>query len=366
MVTSASGARSGSRDTPRSPLELALSESEAAPFPTIGSPHHEEEEEEEFGLGGGSCVPGGNAISEPVFGTPTTHIMGYEQPEESHQHLPHPPAGLQARISKSVGIHNGTIPYDRLDTGQTSPYRSPFDFSAMEQYSREERERLGIAAGTRSHPLSKNPDLRRKLAQVAATRGVAETPPPAPTPPEDSVNPDPDTTTSTGTGNLLQRKISQNTPVPRKANGGKLALFESTLGASSSPHSNSFDRESPTPLPHHYQPAIPLHDDEVHEEKPYRFSFYSNAIPATIHARTLSELPAEGQTFEELFYGNRTNDGTRNGNGTKRASMFPPGGSASGTATPYGKGGLTAPHDEDANTWWLDILSPTGTFGVVQ
>ena len=38
-------------------------------------------------------------------------------------------------------------------------------------------------------------------------------------------------------------------------------------------------------------------------DRPYRFSFYSNALSATIHARSLSELPAEGQTFEELFQG---------------------------------------------------------------
>ncbi|PWN46072.1 cora-domain-containing protein [Ceraceosorus guamensis] len=38
-------------------------------------------------------------------------------------------------------------------------------------------------------------------------------------------------------------------------------------------------------------------------EKPYRFTFYSNALPSTIHARHLAELPAPGQTFEELFSG---------------------------------------------------------------
>ena len=38
-------------------------------------------------------------------------------------------------------------------------------------------------------------------------------------------------------------------------------------------------------------------------DRPYRFSFYSNALNATIHARTLSELPSEGQSFEDLFTG---------------------------------------------------------------
>lgn len=38
-------------------------------------------------------------------------------------------------------------------------------------------------------------------------------------------------------------------------------------------------------------------------EKAYRFTFYSNALANTIHARHLFELPAAGQTFEELFLG---------------------------------------------------------------
>lgn len=38
-------------------------------------------------------------------------------------------------------------------------------------------------------------------------------------------------------------------------------------------------------------------------DRPYRFTFYSNALPSTIHARHLAELPAKGQSFEELFLG---------------------------------------------------------------
>ncbi|KAE8230319.1 hypothetical protein CF326_g4686 [Tilletia indica] len=41
------------------------------------------------------------------------------------------------------------------------------------------------------------------------------------------------------------------------------------------------------------------------QERPYRFTFYSNALPSTIHARYLSEIPAPGQTFEELFSGHK-------------------------------------------------------------
>lgn len=38
-------------------------------------------------------------------------------------------------------------------------------------------------------------------------------------------------------------------------------------------------------------------------DRQYRFTFYSNALPNTIHARHLYELPAAGQSFEELFMG---------------------------------------------------------------
>jgi magnesium transporter len=38
-------------------------------------------------------------------------------------------------------------------------------------------------------------------------------------------------------------------------------------------------------------------------DKQFRFTFYSNALPNTIHARHLHELPAPGQTFEELLMG---------------------------------------------------------------
>jgi magnesium transporter len=38
-------------------------------------------------------------------------------------------------------------------------------------------------------------------------------------------------------------------------------------------------------------------------DRQYRFTFYSNALPNTIHARHLYEIPAPGQSFEELFMG---------------------------------------------------------------
>ncbi|KAJ6616267.1 magnesium transporter [Mycena sp. CBHHK59/15] len=82
-------------------------------------------------------------------------------------------------------------------------------------------------------------------------------------------------------------------------------------------------------------------------DRPYRFSFYSNALPATIHARSLSELPAEGQSFTDLFSGRASRPGPTPvvGERTPRHSNYKPLGEH--------------PHDPESNTWWLDVQSPT-------
>lgn len=140
------------------------------------------------------------------------------------------------------------------------------------------------------------------------------------------------------------------------------------------------------------------------QARPYRFSFYSNALPSTIHARSLAEIPAEGQSFEELFVGrksssssnfdfsNEDGESVRGGgghgggfshsqNGTGGANTpvgggggnFPPNGARpAGIATGLGGskrngGGDNRPKsgmmrtdiDAEANTWWLDVLCPT-------
>ncbi|EIW76302.1 magnesium transporter [Coniophora puteana RWD-64-598 SS2] len=86
-------------------------------------------------------------------------------------------------------------------------------------------------------------------------------------------------------------------------------------------------------------------------DRPYRFSFYSNALSQTIHARSLSELPSEGQTFEDLFSGMQT-------------PVPPPPGSGSGSnsrgTTANANARLVGGGDEyQGKTWWLDVLSPT-------
>ncbi|EJD01565.1 cora-domain-containing protein [Fomitiporia mediterranea MF3/22] len=122
-----------------------------------------------------------------------------------------------------------------------------------------------------------------------------------------------------------------------------MALFEGTSGAPPPsfgiPGSNALGRYSTVPTWEHVPGSAgpggpsrlppPLYNQTGHE-RPYRFSFYSNKLSATIHARSLSELPAEGQSFEDLFTGD-------NGNGN----------------------GMHNLNDDELSAWWLDVMSPT-------
>ncbi|ORY45039.1 hypothetical protein BCR35DRAFT_272932, partial [Leucosporidium creatinivorum] len=90
--------------------------------------------------------------------------------------------------------------------------------------------------------------------------------------------------------------------------------------------------------------------------RPYRFSFYSNALPSTIHARSLAEIPAEGQTFEELFVGRQEpsfeeeQSYRTSGGGTAQDPRM---------ADKLRTGLIRSDVDAEANTWWLDVLCPT-------
>ncbi|GAA5996353.1 uncharacterized protein JCM10292_007554 [Rhodotorula paludigena] len=133
--------------------------------------------------------------------------------------------------------------------------------------------------------------------------------------------------------------------------------------------------------------------------RPYRFSFYSNSLPSTIHARSLAEIPGEGQTFEELFLGHKpppvvdeeehptvinldarlaqlsspsqghvaasgagtpVNGQSSMSGSTKKGGAVPSGISA---ARMQGERPRTAvmrsDEDAEANTWWLDVMCPT-------
>lgn len=292
-----------------------------------------------------------------------------------------------------------------LPTYQANVSRSNFDFSIMEMFGAEEKALLGISSP--SEPFSGGGLRHRTAGDLSA--GMEGVPSAGPS--------DISLTHSRGS---RQRKISQSNPSPRlhrKGIGGKMALFEGNAG------------ELPPTLPGRLMAvgglgstlsAVPSIDNmtgvisdhsrtatEIHpsaptsrqgvshagHDRPYRFSFYSNALSATIHARSFSELPAEGQSFEDLFCGRqgvpeqvKTNStkthppfvsspvpiqgsenvkraGTEGGNGhghgknngdnfnrdTKNiAGDYPRNGAA------VGGGG-----DFEGNTWWLDVQSPT-------
>jgi magnesium transporter len=122
----------------------------------------------------------------------------------------------------------------------------------------------------------------------------------------------------------------------------------------------------------------------IGRDRPYRFSFYSNALSATIHARSLSELPGEGQSFLDLFPGISSPDyepSVASKPSTASVEVEPGSGEAfaqrQGSRNivnfdPSAKSVSRDPHRNDPNegmigsgedlegsTWWLDVLSPT-------
>ncbi|CAE6422183.1 unnamed protein product [Rhizoctonia solani] len=238
----------------------------------------------------------------------------------------------------SIGI-NGMFPRPQQGFGF-----SKFDFSHLESFATSEKQTLGIA--TREN----TDELRKRLAGLANGHGNGAV--------------------SEGAGDELipglgehsphfvrkrQRKLSQsNTAHPRRHN--KLALFEGAPPPTDTANLTAGGAGVAAP------PSNTGHD------RPYRFSFYSNRLSATIHARSLSELPADGQTFEELFLGSgdpSEGDLTATGTGSAGKSTPMP---ITGAITPEDPAKVKVKiddnkanvhDDEEVNTWWLDVLSPT-------
>lgn len=149
------------------------------------------------------------------------------------------------------------------------------------------------------------------------------------------------------------RTISEGTRVHRKGIGGKLALFEGTADDQILPRRlDVFSPDQPSRTP---EPA-------TGHTGPYRFSFYSNALSATIHARSLSELPADGQSFENLFLGTPRHE-PKAKDRTSVAfsrSASPDPGRLFNTSKPTNSAdsrNRTPPNE--STTWWLDVLNPT-------
>lgn len=231
--------------------------------------------------------------------------------------------------------------------------RQTYDFAAMEDFAVAEKMRLGLASSPgdeRLHPLRS-----RKPSQMSATGEV---------------------TSSAGTETdfclpapraLRERKLSQSNALPRRHGGGKMALFEGPPGAPPASLTGGF--APPLSVVPSYADLPSAVGGGVGHDRPYRFSFYSNALSATIHARSLSELPADGQSFEDMFTGvggpahTQAERRPGSGSGPQPISLLARAIREDAKTFQSGNGGEAdknlLPTDSEGHTWWLDILSPT-------
>ncbi|KAK4688496.1 magnesium transporter, partial [Tremellales sp. Uapishka_1] len=348
---------------------------------------------------------------------------------------------LQRRDSNDHGMGMGV---DDKRPGRTlaglggmGGVKNVFDFKAMDEFAEKEREDelVGLGQGARWIPdgVGSVPGPRRRSHQSSAPKksideDVIQDEDPTPTHQGsfetnmertntmsafgDDHEHDQDTNYATSPRDnggttaaehtfhrRRQRKLSQSNPVTRRQ--GKLALFE---GFGSQPTANANGGEGEPNITNgtafkasrqakngfaSYSDNTPGHD------RPYRFSFYSNALPVTIHARSLAELPAENQSFEDLFKGKSNEESANRGaTGGEHATDYGSVGTnhkTSGGETPVGNGlahtadaatgkmsllakaagaamekavskitgEKSADDDPESFTWWLDVLSPT-------
>ncbi|OBZ70150.1 hypothetical protein A0H81_09726 [Grifola frondosa] len=268
--------------------------------------------------------------------------------------------------------------------------RPRYDFSLMEDFANAEKARLGIrspAGGFNFRPVPSSSTHALDSSQREGGQPPAQ-----------------DFTLPFTLPRVRQRKLSQSAPGPRR---GKMALFEQPSApppalASRAPHLATGTTLSAVPSYENLSDVTGgpggLGNGDLDigigggagsgHDRPYRFSFYSNALSATIHARSLCELPAEGQSFEDLFLGQgnmtpKTTNGIGAGpNNLGRMGVGGMGGGANGPVPrsaasspipiPAGVNGDRAggiskmyPNERrngngvESYTWWLDVLSPT-------
>jgi magnesium transporter len=367
---------------------------------------------------------------EPLFPMLSSHEeeeMNFARGEYDDEALHHPPQPqhdlldilanhhdpMLSPIMQSPNIADvqndpmlGAIPIDErsesggmggLPTYQPNNYHYTFDFGHMENFGAEEKERMGIMSSSRglssasriiSRPTTSTADLRRRTSQLQQSN--LQIPGDGAPLPELGTSELPNDPTD-APGPFLsrrQRKLSQSHHPPRRQ--GKLALFEgaNTNGPVSLIPGISVMKSSSLPNDARFNPPFPsdtrspLQISTSGHDRPYRFSFYSNALAATVHARSLAELPAEGQSFEDLFLGRSPHEGgpTSLPQPTKSQPNTPASfdaglhtggakpkdavlGNAAQKLTENSNGkpgpGQSLMHDIEANTWWLDVLCPT-------
>ena len=266
---------------------------------------------------------------------------------EEENDVPRGTAGDSPNILDALASES--LPSEQLKPPlyQHAPEGSHFDFSFMEAFAAEERAKLGVLSPT-DQPAGVD-DLRRRLQQQKSKPIVNDNTQEPPTDLEGQRSPE---GSSTKFSRMKQRKLSQSDPKPR-IKSGKLALFEG--GVNAPPASLGYPSVSGPSvtfgdaLPTSHRPNT-LRQDSA-QERPYRFSFYSNSHHSTIHARSICELPAEAQSFEELFKGVALTPST-DAKGSTNEDL------SRGSSRPRTPRPGRAEH-EDLPTWWLDILRPT-------
>jgi magnesium transporter len=330
--------------------------------------------------------------------------------------LPHVSAGHDPSLLVSAGQkHANSAGHPPsvfgLPSYQANVSSSNFDFSIMEEFAVVEKIQLGLGSPTVKFPVDPAAVTSSGTSFFSKLRRGADQPAAfSPLPPSglSDANPYASPLPALPTrSNARQRKLSQSISSPRthrKGIGGKMALFENMPGASSSaaPAMDPNAAAGATAEPRH---GIL----NTGHDRPYRFSFYSNALSETIHARSLSELPADGQTFEELFTGispSHKNDGSGWGsdpardrpivapvpipapatsggmswtsspgnlsvngmNAVNSTSQIPPrngnvhsnnGNGGNATKGVEHKTAVNNGGDVESKTWWLDVQSPT-------
>ena len=245
----------------------------------------------------------------------------------------------------------------------------PFDFSALEEFAERERESAGIA-------------MKPKLQKANGDAAISFSPPEMEgarrrTPLDHKTSPRSDD------GGLGRRKLSESTAGGRSGRyQRKLALFEGggTSNATAktpllAPEGKSSARRGSFGALNNARSASEGATGE--KDRPYRFSFYSNALTSTIHARSMSEIPADGQSFEELFVGpsgensdspdrddttelpSESASAIHMSTAAKTGAMLLPAGMPSGARVSHAAHAVRSIEDAEANTWWLDVLNPT-------
>ena len=315
----------------------------------------------------------------------------------SQNHAPSLGAHLQA-ANQSMNAE----PMFGLPTYQANVSYAAFDFSPMEEFATVEKASLGLSSSPTKfsiEPLrSLHPAIPSTPSQDAPENSTRRT---------ESLMDQPENSPRPSTSGR-HRTLSQSHPHPRthrKGIGGKMALFEtphlSSLGVAGIPSLTSrlgLGRQNDSSIYNTLVPgSAPPNGGILNtgHDRPYRFSFYSNALAATIHARSLTELPAEGQSFEDLFAGNHTPEDTLKAEATRDADRKSTTSAAFAANRPYagdghsndnfnnnvknrhsvqkvdqksgllvpgpppGGGGNRSPENSDFNTWWLDVTSPT-------